>query len=128
MRALASVALAAAALIAAPAAGAATTKRVGSVELHRCGFARGWCGSVPRPLDPAKPNGPRIDIAFRWLPAGGGRARGPTLVAVEGGPGYPSIGSRPEYQAMYGPLLRTRNLLLVDNRGTGRSGLVNCAD
>jgi pimeloyl-ACP methyl ester carboxylesterase len=128
MRALASVALAVALLIAAPGAHAASTQRVGAVTLHRCAFAGGWCGSIERRLDPSNPHGPRVGVRFRWLPASGGHARGATLVAVEGGPGFPSIGSRSEYQGMYGPLLRTRDLLLVDNRGTGRSGVIDCPD
>jgi pimeloyl-ACP methyl ester carboxylesterase len=126
MRSLACAALTAAALIAAPTAYAVPAKRVGSVTLHPCPFISGWCGSIPRLLDPGNPHGQRIAIGLRWLPARGGHARGPTLVAVEGGPGFPSIGSRGPYQAMYGPLSRTRNLLLVDNRGTGRSGFIDC--
>ncbi|HEV2892793.1 MAG TPA: alpha/beta fold hydrolase, partial [Actinomycetota bacterium] len=49
-----------------------------------------------------------------------------TLVAVEGGPGYPSTGSRDYYIELFGGLQRSRNLLLVDNRGTGASALINC--
>jgi pimeloyl-ACP methyl ester carboxylesterase len=108
-------------------AGAAAPKRrVGSVALHRCAYIGGWCGSVARPLDPSRPRGPRLDIGIRWLPASRGRARGPALVAVEGGPGGPSIASLGGFEPMYGPLLRSRALLLVDNRGTGRSGLIDC--
>ena len=100
--------------------------RLGSLTLHRCKDGpRWWCGSLPRPLDPARPSGPRIDIGFRWLPARR-PARHPALVAVEGGPGYPSTGSRYEYTSIYGPLLRGRGLLLVDNRGTGTSALIDC--
>jgi pimeloyl-ACP methyl ester carboxylesterase len=106
-------------------ADAASTRRVGSLTLHRCTFMDGWCGTVRRPLDPTRPRGPRIGIRLRWLPAGG-RAHGPALVAVEGGPGGATIESRYGYQPMYGPLLRTRNLLLVDNRGTGTSGVIRC--
>jgi pimeloyl-ACP methyl ester carboxylesterase len=112
---------------AAPGTADATSKRrVGSATLHRCAYIAGWCGSVARPLDPGRPHGPRIKIGVRWLPASAGHPRGSALVAVEGGPGFPSIGSRGPYQALYGPLLRTRNLLLVDNRGTGRSGFIGC--
>src|ERR1700754_3294991 len=90
--------------------------------LRRCGGA--WCGSLSRPLDPAHPTGRRIDIFFRWFK---GRGDGPPLVAVEGGPGYPSTGSVVEYRGIFGPaLLRSRGLLLVDNRGTGRSALISC--
>ncbi|HEY6887027.1 MAG TPA: alpha/beta hydrolase [Solirubrobacter sp.] len=100
--------------------------RVGSLTLRSCG-AKGWCGAISRPLNPAKPTGRRIEIGFKWFDAAGDRS-GPPLVAVEGGPGYPSIGSRLEYRGIYGePLLRTRDLLLVDNRGTGRSARIECS-
>ena len=53
---------------------------------------------------------------------------------VEGGPGYPSgesveysVGGREAgFRAMYGPLLGQRNMLAIDNRGTGRSAVLNC--
>jgi pimeloyl-ACP methyl ester carboxylesterase len=91
-------------------------------DLRRCGGA--MCGSIERPLNPAQPNGAKIDIAFRLY-----RARDetePPIVAVEGGPGYPSTGTRSEYRAIFGPLLRNRSLLLVDNRGTGGSAVIDC--
>src|SRR4051794_34679220 len=91
--------------------------------LTRCGGAR--CGHITRPLDPAKPHGRAIRIAFRWY-APRGRPTGPPLVAVEGGPGYPTTGSRVEYVGIFGPLVRQRGLLLVDNRGTGGSALIDC--
>jgi pimeloyl-ACP methyl ester carboxylesterase len=50
------------------------------------------------------------------------------LFAVEGGPGYPSIGSASDYVALFGPLLRNRRLVLVDMRGTGGSEVLNCPD
>jgi len=102
------------------------TLRAGTLALHRCaGGGAGWCGSLPRRLDPARADSPRIGIALRWLPPAG-RARGPAIVAVEGGPGYPSTGSLEEYTGIYRPLLRERGLLLVDNRGTGGSALIGC--
>ena len=76
------------------------------------------------PLDYASKASPLIKIGFRWLPATA-HARG-TILAVEGGPGYASTGSQSLYLAMIGPLLRTRNLLLVDLRGTGSSTVVRC--
>jgi pimeloyl-ACP methyl ester carboxylesterase len=104
----------------------ARTLRVGSLSLHSCPtHAPGWCGSIRRALDPGLRGGPRIPIAFEWLPARSAHPRG-TIVAVEGGPGYPSTGSEVEYHGTFGPLQRDRNLLLVDNRGTGGSALVDC--
>jgi pimeloyl-ACP methyl ester carboxylesterase len=91
-------------------------------DLKRCGGA--MCGSISRPLNPTQPNGRKIDIAFRLYKAKDETE--PPIVAVEGGPGYPSIGTRVEYISIFGPLLRNRSLLLVDNRGTGGSALIDC--
>ena len=66
----------------------------------------------------------RIDIAFRWYAPR--RSSGSPLVAVEGGPGHLSTGSRVEYLGIFGPLLPERGLLLVDQRGTGGSALIDC--
>ena len=49
-----------------------------------------------------------------------------TIVAVEGGPGYPSSGTYQEYLGTFGPALAHHNLLMVDNRGTGGSALIRC--
>jgi pimeloyl-ACP methyl ester carboxylesterase len=49
-----------------------------------------------------------------------------TILAVEGGPGYATTGTEPEYVAMAGSLLRTRSMLLVNLRGTGNSTPINC--
>lgn len=126
--ALAATALAALAMamVATPAGAAAPTLRVGSLTLQRCSGARAWCGSLARPLDPGRPSGPLIRIGLKWIRAARGAGARPPLVAVEGGPGYPSIGSEIEYRGTYGPLLRRRDLLLVDNRGTGSSALIDC--
>jgi pimeloyl-ACP methyl ester carboxylesterase len=47
---------------------------------------------------------------------------------VEGGPGYPSIGSvsGDGYAAMYGPVLKHDNMLAIDLRGTGCSTAIDC--
>lgn len=84
-------------------------------------------GVVERALDPTGAVPGTLAIAYTLLPR-----RDPsqplagTVVAVEGGPGYPSRGSRASYLQLFGPLLDTRQLLLVDNRGTGRSGALRC--
>jgi pimeloyl-ACP methyl ester carboxylesterase len=107
------------------AAGPPTAFRMGSVRLSKCGTnPRTFCGGLAVPLDYSSAASPRIHIGFRWLPA----TRHPqgTILAVEGGPGYASTGSEPEYLAMIGGLASTRNLLLVDLRGTGTSTPLNC--
>jgi pimeloyl-ACP methyl ester carboxylesterase len=90
--------------------------------------ARYYCGFLRVSLDPAGQVAGKIDVAVAWLPHSDGHRRSSgTIVAVEGGPGYPSIGSRGLYRGLYAPLLATRDLLLVDNRGTGASDAIDCS-
>jgi pimeloyl-ACP methyl ester carboxylesterase len=98
---------------------------VGRLRLDPCEDVDGaWCGSLPVPFDRADPAAGTIGITFEWYPAP--QAPAGTIVAVEGGPGYPSTGSRDYYLELFAPVQRNHNLLLVDNRGTGSSALVNC--
>ncbi len=117
-------------LWAAAATAAPATVLVGSQTLSRCaGTPLAYCGTLRVPLDHSAPAGPRIRIAYRWYPAsapGSGGAAG-TVVPVEGGPGYPSIGSvEGGYSVQYGSLLARWNMLAVDNRGTGLSTPIDC--
>lgn len=103
------------------------TVRVGGQTLHRCqlGTAKPtYCGSIVVPLDYTDPTAAHIRVGFGWVPAGGHVRR--TLVAEEGGPGYPSTDSALDYVGSFGSLLTRRNMLLVDERGTGRSALIDC--
>jgi len=115
------------AVAAGSATAAAATLRVGGVTLHRCtDVVPAWCGTRLEPVDPQHPQAGSLSVFFVWYPAAK-RATG-TIVAEEGGPGFPSTGSAPEYRALFRPLLASRNLLLVDSRGTGRSALIDCQD
>lgn len=114
----------------ASAAPAPATLVVGSATLVRCGVSPvAYCGRVGVPLDRADKGSPSIAVTYRWYPATaspGAGARG-TVLPVEGGPGYPSIGSvRGGYDTMYGQILADRNLLAVDLRGTGGSTPLDC--
>lgn len=82
-------------------------------HLRTAGPDQGDAATGPYPL--------RADTTARNASPGLG-----TIVAVEGGPGYSSTGSRAYYQDLFSPLLNRRRLLIVDNRGTGRSGAIDC--
>ncbi len=101
---------------------------VGSVRLHPCGVVRrARCGHLDRPWQPGDPGAGTVRVGFAFVPARDGRlAALGTLVPHEGGPGYSTTGTGSSYAAMYGPLLRRHNLLLVDQRGTGRSEPIDC--
>jgi pimeloyl-ACP methyl ester carboxylesterase len=87
------------------------------------------CGHLDRPWEPARPGAGTIRVGFAFVPARDqSRPTLGTLVPHEGGPGYSTTGTGASYAAMYGPMLRRRNLLLVDQRGTGRSTPIDCPD
>jgi pimeloyl-ACP methyl ester carboxylesterase len=88
---------------------------------------RAVCGSILRDWEPGNPAAGQVRVGFAFVPArdGSRRVLG-TLVPHEGGPGYSTTGTAASYAAMYGPLLDRRNLLLVDQRGTGLSEPIHC--
>ncbi len=104
----------------------APTLRVGSLDLRRCAVPpRAWCGTLERPWNPANPALGTLDVGFAYVPARSGRSVG-TLVPHEGGPGYSTTGSAAWFAEMYDGLLDDHDLLLVDQRGTGRSAPIRC--
>jgi len=77
-------------------------------------------------LDPTDPTLGTVDVGFELHRALGETVG--TIVAVEGGPGYSSTGSRDYYLDLFEPLAYDHDLLLVDVRGTGMSDPINCAE
>jgi pimeloyl-ACP methyl ester carboxylesterase len=105
----------------------AASVRVGSLGLAKCGTAPlTYCGSLKVRLDYSSAASPDISIGFQFLPATAASPAAGTILAVEGGPGFATTGSESLYVAMAGSLLRTRNMLLVNLRGTGNSTPLDC--
>jgi pimeloyl-ACP methyl ester carboxylesterase len=95
--------------------------------LHRCGSAA-WCGILPRPLDPTGAVGGTVPIYFEYYPHTAAAPTAGTLVGAEGGPGYSTTDSREAYLSLFGPLRDTYDVLLMDYRGTGQSGAIDCSE
>ncbi|MGO9995608.1 MAG: alpha/beta fold hydrolase [Steroidobacteraceae bacterium] len=102
-------------------------KQVGSLLLQACGRAA-YCGHLERPLDPSGIVPGRISIHFEFYPHSGPGDSAGTLVATEGGPGYPATESRDDYLALFRPLMSDHDVLIMDNRGTGQSAAIDCHD
>ncbi len=106
--------------------GAPATLRVGSLTLETCRDVNAYCGRLDRPFDPTGAIPGRISIHFEYYPhTAPGKSEG-TLVATEGGPGYPATLSRDDYLALFKPLRASRDFVLMDNRGTGQSAAIDC--
>jgi pimeloyl-ACP methyl ester carboxylesterase len=110
----------------------ALSSPAGAVELHRCdlGLARPLrCGKVVVPWRWADPALGTTRVAFAVRPRGDrSRPSLGTVIAVDGGPGYSSTAApfARSVAAMLAPLLSRRELVFVDERGTGLSGAIDC--
>jgi pimeloyl-ACP methyl ester carboxylesterase len=100
--------------------------RVGTITIPPCQASRlAWCTRISVPLDYRDPAAGHIKVGFQWYPATRGHAVG-TILATEGGPGFPSTGTAADYLGAFQPLLGHRNLLLINLRGTGNSSAFTC--
>jgi pimeloyl-ACP methyl ester carboxylesterase len=120
-----------AALSAAGTIGAAPkTITVGDLTLTLCNTDyTGYCGSIVRPIDPSGVVPGKIKVGFEYYPRSDlAHASLGTILPQEGGPGYSSTGTRDYYLSIFDALRDRRDVLIVDKRGTGLSGPIDCAD
>ena len=76
------------------------------MTLERCPDGPAYCGRIERPLDPTGAIGGRISVYFEFYPHTAAGPSAGTLVATEGGPGYPATESREDYLALFQPTAR----------------------
>ena len=85
------------------------------------------CGFVRVPLDRRFPHGRTIRIYFEhYFRAQRSAPATSTVLSIEGGPGFSTTADRAARLQLWRPISARRDLLLVDLRGTGRSGALNC--
>jgi len=116
------------ALAALPAAALPPTLTVGSLTLTYCNDTYGgYCGSIERPIDPSGKVAGTIPVGFEYYPHTTRSAASlGTILPQEGGPGYSTTGSRDFYLGLFAPLRDRRDVVLIDKRGTGLSGALDC--
>lgn len=86
------------------------------------------CGVVSRPLDPHLPQGVHIDLHFAVLPALARHKKPDPVFFVAGGPGQSAIALAGPISGMLARFGNRRDIVLVDQRGTGRSAPLRCDD
>lgn len=84
------------------------------------------CGELEVPEDRTHPERRRIRIAFAILPANTLAAKADPLVILAGGPGQAATRLAPFAAQLIG-VRKERDIVLVDQRGTGRSSPLDCA-
>jgi pimeloyl-ACP methyl ester carboxylesterase len=86
------------------------------------------CGVLRRPLDPARPQGPQIDLHFAVVPALARNKAPDAVFFFAGGPGQSAIRLGGMLASAHSRLQQRRDLVFVDQRGTGRSAPLACPD
>ncbi len=127
------LALSAVALALVPGAPGATPPGSG-VRLTSCQLAHpiasvrvpARCGTLEVPEDPAQPDGRKIALRVAVLPSDSPAARPDPVVVLAGGPGQSITETYPRIAGAFARLQRDRDVVLVDQRGTGGSGLLSC--
>jgi len=115
----------------------APPRMFGSIAFHPCTLASpmggagvgAQCGSLSVAEDPTRPQGRRIALNIAWIPAADGAEdpRNPVFM-LAGGPGQAAVASYPAIAPAFREVVKTRDVVLVDQRGTGGSNLLQCAD
>jgi pimeloyl-ACP methyl ester carboxylesterase len=87
-----------------------------------------WCGRLLRPLDAQAPAGRSIEVHFAVLPAASRSKKPDPVFFLAGGPGQSAIALAGHVSRLLARVNTRRDLVLVDQRGTGRSAVLRCAD
>jgi len=89
--------------------------------------AEARCGKYEVPENPDDPNGKRIELAVAVVPAVATKSKPDPVFLIAGGPGQGTIEGYAPLLGALGGIRRERDLVLVDQRGTGGSNRLDCA-
>lgn len=84
------------------------------------------CGTLLRPLDPSQPQGRQIELHFAVLPALARNRLPDPVFFFAGGPGQSAMGLGGTVTRLLARVSNRRDVVLVDQRGTGRSAPLIC--
>ena len=118
--------------------GADSTRHFGTIAFEPCSLesasggpsTEAQCGTLEVPENPAAPDGRQIALDIAWLPAsdpGGGDTDDPVFF-LAGGPGQAATEHAATVEATLAEVGKQRDIILVDQRGTGGSNPLDCRD
>jgi pimeloyl-ACP methyl ester carboxylesterase len=85
------------------------------------------CGTLSVAENPAQPKGRRIALNVAWIPADDSGDHLPDpIFMLAGGPGQAATESYPQIAPAFREALKHRDVILVDQRGTGKSNPLQC--
>ncbi|MCP5180030.1 MAG: alpha/beta fold hydrolase [Pseudomonadales bacterium] len=86
------------------------------------------CATFVRPVDPAAPDGVTLELAVARVRAGSRQPREDAITLINGGPGAASIDLLVDLWDTVQVLANERDVIVIDQRGTGRSAPLRCRD
>jgi pimeloyl-ACP methyl ester carboxylesterase len=113
----------------------AITRTFGKLKFSPCTLAPeigtqsedAQCTTLKVPEDRANPKGRQIELAIAWAPADKGGEPDP-MFFIAGGPGQSALDTFPGIAPAFAELRKKRDVILVDQRGTGKSNPLLCKD
>ena len=108
--------------------------RLGTLEFTPCELKQpssgettaAWCAPFRVPENRAVPGGRQISLRLALIRSKAARVEPDPVVFIAGGPGQSAIDSYPQVAPALAPLLQHRNVILLDQRGTGGSAALEC--
>lgn len=105
-----------------------------ALELEDCRISAGpayssmkaRCGTLARPENPDDPDSPMLNIRVVVVPALNLKPEADPVVPLAGGPGQGAVQFYAAYSHAFDLVRRNRDILLVDQRGTGESAHMGC--
>jgi pimeloyl-ACP methyl ester carboxylesterase len=95
---------------------------------HGVGRVEAVCGRLPRPENPEQPDGARLDLFIAKIPSLSPEPAPDAFTIINGGPGASSVSLFVDLAQAFSGVLRERDIVLVDQRGTGRSNALECPE
>jgi pimeloyl-ACP methyl ester carboxylesterase len=116
-------------------AAAAAAPPAARLALHECRLEHplrlasiaARCGVLKVPEDRTRPGGATIDLSVAVVPALNRRAAAAPLFLLAGGPGQGATAMYTSYAGAFARVNRNHDIVLVDQRGTGKSAPLTCA-
>lgn len=110
--------------------------RLGALDLTPCSLPSpiqqakpldAQCTTFEVPEDRSLPGGRKIRLNLAWIPAGDTNDPAPDPVFfIAGGPGQSAVDTFPGLAPVFKSVMKKRDIILVDQRGTGKSNLLQC--
>ena len=118
----------------AAASSSANARTLGSLDFEPCtlappfgaGTTEAQCATMSVPENRAEPDGRQIELAIAWIPGDGREEHPDPVFMLAGGPGQSARDSFPQIEGAFRQVGRLRDIILLDQRGTGASHPLEC--